>query len=72
MLVIMLITAYVHMCELGTLGQAPKSRRAKSHSDLGKNVKALINSPVYRRGQCSQSTIDVETRWTNSHQHQQV
>ncbi len=66
----MLLTVCVSMCELGTSSQAPKSGRAKSNSDHGKSVTASINNPIYRRGQCSQSTVGI-TRWTNSHQHQQ-
>ncbi len=67
----MLITVYVLMHELGILDQVPKFRTAKPNSDLGKNVKASINSPLYRRGQCSQSIVNIKARWTNSHQHWQ-
>jgi hypothetical protein len=57
---------YEHICELGTLDQAPKSRTAKPNSDRGENVRASINSPVYRRGQCSQSTVDMKTKRTET------
>jgi hypothetical protein len=50
MLVIMLVTMYMGMRELGTSSQAPKSGTAKPKSDLVKSVKASINSPIYRRG----------------------
>ncbi len=54
---VMPITVYINMCELGTLGQATKSRIAKPNSDHGKSVKATINSLIYRRGRGSQSTV---------------
>ncbi len=40
-------------------------------SDHGKNVKASINGPIYRRGQCSQSTMSMGMRWTTLHLHRQ-
>jgi hypothetical protein len=51
--------------------QATKSGSAKPNSEHGKSVKASINSPIYRREGCSQSTENIGTRWANSHQHQQ-
>jgi hypothetical protein len=51
------ITVYINMCELGTLGEATKSRIAEPNSDHGKSVKATINSLIYRRGRGSQSTV---------------
>jgi hypothetical protein len=54
-----------------TPSQAPKSGTAKPNSDCGKNVKASINSRINRRERYSQSTENMETRWTNSHWHQQ-
>jgi hypothetical protein len=68
--VIMLLTVYMHMCELWTSSQALIFGTAKPNSDHGKSVKSSINNPIYRRGWC-QSTVDMETRWTGSHQHQQ-
>ncbi len=59
MLVIRLITMYVCMLELETLDQAPKSRTAKPNSDCGKSAKASVYSPVYRKGQCRQSSVDM-------------
>jgi hypothetical protein len=37
-------------------------------SDHGKNVKASINCPICRRGQCNQSTVGVGARRTTSRQ----
>jgi hypothetical protein len=68
---VVFITVYLSMRKFGTSEQLPRSRIAKPNSDSVKNVKMFINSPIYRRGQCSQSTADMEARWTNSHQHRQ-
>ncbi len=65
------VAVYECTSEPGTLDQSPNSRTAKPNSDRGKNVEAYVNSPIYRRGQWSQSTTDTGTRWTNSHQHRQ-
>jgi hypothetical protein len=40
-------------------------------SDYGKNVKVSINSLIYRREQHSQSTMGMEIRGTDLHEHQQ-
>ncbi len=44
MLVVILVTVYMRICELGTSDQAPKSRAAKQNSDCGKSLKASIPS----------------------------
>jgi hypothetical protein len=65
-LVVVLIIVYMRTLELGTLDQSPRSWTAKPNSDGGKNVIPSINGLIYRRGQRSQSAVDMETRWTNS------
>ncbi len=62
---------YAHMRGLGTLDHAPDLGQPSQINDRGKNVKASINSPIYRRGQYRQYTMGMETRWTDSHRHWQ-
>ncbi len=57
--------------DLGLWITHPNLGQPNQTSNRGKNVKASINSPLYRRGQCSQSTMGMGTRWTASHQHWQ-
>ncbi len=48
-----------------------KTSAAILNSDRRKRGKASINSPIYRRERHNQSTVNMGTKWTNSHQHQQ-
>ncbi len=50
----------VHM-GLGLWISRPDPGQSSQISDHGKNVKASINGPNCERGQCSQSTMGMET-----------
>ncbi len=51
--------------------RAPKTGASKPNSDRGKRVKTSTNSPIFRREQHSQTTMNIWTKWTDWHQHHQ-
>ncbi len=67
--VIIVVSSMCACIDLGLQIIHPDLGRPSQTNDRGKIVKASINSPIYRRGQCRQSSLAMGVGWTILHQH---